>query len=295
MALVDQMPTADEKGMYTHIVVKDLGGTGKNRKLETRPIDKAQIERAVEEIFKGGRDNVIGLADMIVEPGKGEDYKARYALHVLAIHVCKLKQKAGDDSVRRDFAQTLASQLGGGRPKAVQAYLVQELQTAGGPEVVPALGKLLADEELCDWAARALVSIGAGAVEQLRAALPQAKGAGRLTILQNLGVLRDAASAGAFRSALADPDREVRLAAAWGLARIADAAAADALLKAADADPGWERIQMTKACLVLAENLAAAGKKADAAKIYTRLRDTRTDATEKYVREAAEAGLAAAK
>jgi hypothetical protein len=292
-ALVDQMPAADERGMYTHVVVKDLGMEGKKRKLETKPIDKAQIEKAVEEIQKGGRENVLGVIDMLVEPGQGEDYKARYALHCVAVLVCKMKQAGAGDGPRQEFSLALASQLGGARPKGVQAFLLQELQTAGGKEAAEAIGKLLTDEALSDWAARALVSIGEGAVEQFRAALPHAGGKCRLTVLQNLGVLCDAKSADAMRVALADADREIRLAAAMGLAKIGDAGAVDLLLKAADGPQGWERIEMTKFCLVLAENLAAAGRKADAAKIYTHLRDTRKDPTEKYVCEIAERGLAA--
>jgi len=292
-ALVDQMPTADEKGMYTHIVVKDLGMEGKKRNLETKPIDKAQIEKAVEEIQKGGRASIVGVIDMLVEPGRGEDYKARYALHCVAVQVCKMKQAGGGDGPRSEFALALASQLGGNRPKGVQAYLLQELQTAGGKESVAAMGKLLTDDELSDWAARALVSIGDGAVEQFRAALPQAKGKCRLTVIQNLGVLCDAKSADAMRAALKDTDREIRIAGARGLAKIGDVGAADLLLKAADGSQGWERIQMTKFCLVLAENLTATGRKADAAKIYTQLRDTRKDPSEKYVCEAAARGLAA--
>jgi len=292
-ALVDQMPAADERGMYTHVVVKDLGMEGKKRKLETAPIDKAKIEKAVDEIQKAGRESILGVIDMLVEPGQGEDYKARYALHCVAIQVCKMKQAGGGDGPRGEFSLALASQLGGARPKGVRAFLLQELQTAGGKEVVEAIGKLLTDDELSDWAARALVSIGEGAVEQFRAALPQARGKCRLTVIQNLGVLRDAQSADAMRAALADTDREVRLAAAMGLAKTGDGGAVDLLLKAADGPQGWERMQMTKFCLVLAENLAAAGRKADAAKIYTHLRDTRKDPTEKYVCEAAERGLAA--
>jgi hypothetical protein len=295
-ALVNQMPDPDERGMYCHIVVGELPpDKGGKRKVETRPIDKDKIEKAIAGIHKGGRENILGVIDMLVEPGQGDDIKARYALHCLAVYVCTLKQKEGDDSVRRDFSAVLASQLGANRPKGVRAYLAQELEVAGGPEAVPALAKLLLDQELCDWAARAIVSIGAGAAEQFRAALPQAKGFARLTALQNLGVLRDAAGAPAFRAALVDADREIRLAAAWGLARIGDASSADLLLKAADVGPGWERIQMTKACLVLAENLVAAGKKADAARIYTRLRDSRKDPTEKYVRDLAAGAVAAMK
>jgi hypothetical protein len=298
--LVDQMPTVDSRGMYCHMTAIETPGAAEKKGKGDKPpmkskIDKAQIEKAVDELQKGGRESVLGIIDMLVEPGQGEDYKARYALHCVAIQVCKMKQAGGGDGPRSEFAQTLASQLGGARPKGVQAFLLQELQTAGGKESVAAMGKLLTDDDLSDWAARALVSINDGAVEQFRAALPQAKGKSRLTVLQNLGVLRDAKSADAMRAAMKDPDREIRIVSARGLAKMGDVASADLLLKAADGAQGWERMQMTKFCLVLAENLTAAGRKADAAKIYTQLRNTRKDPSEKYISELAARGLAAAK
>jgi len=269
-ALVDQMPNPDGRGMYT------------------TDIDKEKIERAVAEIHQGGRDNILGLIEMLVPPGEGDDVKAHYALHCLGNHVLKIK----DENARRQFSETLASQLGGDRPKPVQAYLCQELQWAGRREAAAALGKLLTDEELSAPAAMALVAIRDGAAEQFRAALPNAQGKCRLNVVQGLGAVRDAQSAGALKQALDDPDREVRLAAGWGLAHLGDAGAVDVLLKEADKEPGWERIQATKHCLVLAEKLAASGQALAARQIYAHLRDTRSDPSERYIRDAAEKALA---
>lgn len=267
--LVAQMPEPDKRGMFC---------TG---------IDKEKIQRAIAEIAKGGREDIIGLIDMLVVPGEGDDVKAHYALHCLAIEAGKPEKSAA----RREFAQTLASQLGPDRPKPVQAYLIQEIQVTGGPEVAADLGKLLADEELNDPATRALLAIKEGAAEQFRAALPRARGKCRLAILLALGKLRDAPSVGALQEAIKADDREIRIAAAWGLANIGDAGSADLLTAAAEAQ-GWERIQNTKACLLLAERLLAAGDKPGAEKIYRQLRDTRTDRSERYIRDAAEKALA---
>jgi len=123
-------------------------------------------------------------------------------------------------------------------------------------------------------------------------ALPRAEGKCWLNIVQGLGALADAQSVGDLQKALRDPDREVRLAAGWGLARIGDAGSVDLLLKAADTE-GWERIQATKACLMLAEKLLAAGNRGQAQRIYKHLSDTRIDPDEQYVRDAAKNALAA--
>ena len=287
--LVSKLPDPDENGLLSNI-------------------DKESVENVIAEIHKAGRDGIVGLIDMLVEPGKADDVKPRYALHCLAVYVCKLKDKKH----RRAFAEILASQLDRDRPKQIKGYLIRQLQVAGGEEVAGALGKFLLDEELCEYAAQALVAPAAsrlrskpaggdGAAEQLAAlaagqlrdALPNAKGKCRLTVIQNLGVVRDRKSVDALKQALGDEDRDIRLAAAWGLANIGDPGSVDIVLRAADVQDPYERIKAAQACLLLAENLLAAGKKKDAMKIYAHLRDTRTDPVEQYLREVAEGALAA--
>jgi len=107
--LVGRMPDPDDRGMYC------------------TNIDKGKIEGAIAEIHNGGRENILGIIDMLVEPGKGDDVKAHYALHCLGLHVCNIN----DEKARRGFGAALASQIGGDRPKGVQAYLIQELQSFG--------------------------------------------------------------------------------------------------------------------------------------------------------------------
>jgi len=271
-ALVNQMPQADAKRIL---------GT----------VDKEAVDKALAEILQGGKDNITGLTALLVEPGKGDDGKARYALHALAVAVCKPQ----DAKQRAMFTAALAGTLGGDRPKEVQAFIVRQLQIAGTKDVSPALGKLLLDDELCEFAAQALLAIKDGAAEQFRTALPMASGKQTLTIVQGLGVLRDASAADTLKNLVGDKDREVRLTAAWALANSGDASAVEVILKAADKDKeGFERIKATNSCLLLAERLLAAGKKKEAARIYTHLKDTRTEPTEKHIKEAATKGLAAA-
>jgi hypothetical protein len=282
------MPASDRlKALVARFPEHDGNGTYVN-------LDAAKIEAmetVVADLARGGRETVLGLIDLLVEPGKGDDVKPHFALHLLAVHVTGL----GDEAARADFARTVASQIGSDRPKAVQAYLIQELQVAGGREVAAVLGKALLDPDLCDDAARALAAIGDGAADELLAALPKVRGTSRLSVLKKLAVLRCGKAGEAFRQALGDADADIRIAGAWGAARIADASAADALMKAADgAGAHWERINLTDACLALADGLHAAGRKSDAVRIWTHLRDTRTERSEGHVRQAAERALQAA-
>jgi HEAT repeat protein len=278
-ALVDQMP--------------DLDPDPRRQGMFTQNIDKGKIEKAVAEIAQGGAANVEGLIEMLGAPGSDENVKPHYALRCVGNYALITK----DENARRQFSETLAAHLDGKRSGSGlsdynKAFLCQELQWAGRREAVPALGNLLPSEELVDPAAMALVAIREGATDELLRALPQAKGKCRLSIVDALAALAEPPAAAALKQALQDEDREVRLAAGAGLAKLGDASAVDLLIKAADVKPGWERIQATKHCLVLAERLTAAGKKELAAKIYAHLRDTRTDPSEKYVRDVAEKALA---
>ena len=266
-ALVGQLPEPDDRGMLTV------------------DIDKGKIEHTVAEIASGGREQVLGLIEMLGEPGSQENVKPHYALHCLANHVLT----TGDERARKELCETMATQLDVELSSYNKAFLCQELQWAGGKEAAASLGKLLLDEELVEPATMALSAIGDGAAEHFRAALPQVRGKCRLNVIQGLGAVGDTQSVDALKQALSDPNREVRLAAGWGLARMGDAGSVGALLKAADVKPGWERIQATKHCLVLAEILEAAGRKDLARKIHRHLRDTRQDVGQDYIRDAAKA------
>ncbi|MEO2015347.1 MAG: HEAT repeat domain-containing protein [Fuerstiella sp.] len=267
--LVDKMPSKDGRGMYTKINGEEVG-------------------KAIAAIDASGPAGVSGLIDLLAGPGEQDDTKPHYALHALALHVIN----SGNDKRQVEFAKAIALQIGGRRPATIQRYLCQMLQTAGGREVVSALGKVLTDEELCESAAQALLAIGTGASKQLLAAWPTASGSCRLTLVQSLGVAADSSSVDTLRIATTDEDRDVRIAASWALANIGDAGSVETVLKAADATALYERRKQTDAALLLAEHLASAGKKAESKKVYQYLRDTRSDETESHIKQAAEKALA---
>jgi len=277
-ALVEQIPDHDKGGSYVSLT----------------PEAGEAMRTLAAEILKGGRENVLGLVDLLVEPKIGEevkDIKPHYALHLVAVHVTG----EGQEKARAEVALALASQLGGDRPKAIQKYLIQEIQLCGGKEVTETLGKMLLDPDLYDDAARALAAIKEGAADVLLAALPNVKGRARLSVIKKLAVLKCEKAADVFKQALAEQDLDIRIAGAWGISRIADASAPEALLKAADGARDWERLNLSDAAMSLADALLAAGKKPEAAAIYAHMATTRTDPTEKHIKQAAERGLAATK
>jgi HEAT repeat protein len=245
------------------------------------------MREAVEQLVKLGREAIVGLVDRLADPSRGTDTQVRHALHALTIHVAGL----ADNGPRRAVAQTLASTLAADRPKEAKNFVIRQLQVCGSGDAAEVLGKMLLDEDLCESAAQALVAIG-GTAGLVRQALAQAKGRTvRLSIVQALGALRDAEAAPALREAARDGDSDVRPAALWGLARIGEATDIGLFITATNAT-GFERIQATDSCLLLAERLLAAGNKEPAQRIYRHLLDTRVE-SEAYVRQAAERGLAA--
>lgn len=269
-ALVDRMPNPDGRGMYTE------------------NIDKQRIDEAIAEIHAGGPEFVAGLVDMLAEPGSEADVKPHYALHCLANHVLVV----GDEAGRKRLCQTLVAALDDNRPHSVKAFLCQELGWAGRGESVAALAKLLQDDDLCAPASMALVAIRDGAAAVLREAWPTAQGDARLHVVHALAAVAEPESAEIFAAALDDENREVRIAAAAGWADTGDASAAERLLRAADSAEGWERIQLTKSCLVLAERLAEGGDTTAAERIYRRLAESHDGDAESHIRDAARRGIA---
>jgi HEAT repeat protein len=266
---VDRMPALDKRGTYT-------GPTWE----EAAPI--------FDVVADAGRDGVLAVVGMLKDVDDGADYKARLVLHGLAQYL----GRPGQEARRAAYVAALVSALGGERPKSVQGFLVRQLQIVGDSSAAPALGRLLADPELHEYAAQALLAIRNGAVEEFRKALPDLKGALRLTVVQALGVLADAASAEALRADAAAADADLRHLALWALARIGDPGAVDLALKAADAtEPRWDRLQAAALALQLADRLLETGRKAEAAKVYGRLKETRDDPSEAYLRDLAAEGL----
>ena len=244
-----------------------------------------EMTAALDALRAMGAEGVTGLVDLLKPDAEGGDVHVRHCLHGQAMRAGGWPEKD-----RQAFTMALAGTLKGDYPKPAKAFVIRQLQVAGGAEVTAALGDWLLDDELWEDAAQALLAIGDTGGQFLKA-LPKAKGKQLLTIAQALGVLKVNNAAEPLRDLVTAADPTLRQVAAWSLANMADAASTGTLLKAADTAQGHERTKQTSACLQLAENLIALGRKKEATRIYQHLRDTRKAPAEVHIREAAELGL----
>jgi HEAT repeat protein len=126
----------------------------------------------------------------------------------------------------------------------------------------------------------------------MRDALGKTKGRVKIGVINSLGVRRDAESVSALIALLGDSDAQIAGAAAAALGKIGNAQAAGALKNFQAKAPEALKLVAADAYLACAEQLLAAGKKAEATAIYMAL--AKPDQP-KHVRTAAMRGLLAAK
>ncbi|MFO8012920.1 MAG: HEAT repeat domain-containing protein [Phycisphaerae bacterium] len=275
--IVDRVPDLDEGGKK-----------GRSEGKLTGPPWPEAVRDIFDPVLAGGKKAVMALIDRVKPVDNGEDYKVRYTLHGLSMVTCR----KGKEKERAAVIDAYTTALGQDRPASIKEFLVWELETVGDARAVPALAAFLDDETVGPDAVRTLVAIGDGAAEPIRKALAKSKGPMRLHLVQAAGQLGDKAAIPEVRKAVKSDDEDLRVTARWVLATLGDAASADACLAGAEARD-WERVKGVKACLVLAETLAADGNKAAARDVYERLKKACAAEDDAYVREACDRGLKA--
>jgi HEAT repeat protein len=200
--------------------------------------------------------------------------------------------EARSDADRKELAASLAAVLATDASRAAKDYVCRKLSLIGSASVVPSLAALLGDEDLSSSARYALERMTCPeASAAMRAALPKTSGQMKAGVANSLGKQRDAASAGALIGLLTDADAAIVGAAAAALGAIGTVEAASALRGFHAKSPANLRVVATDACLECASQLAAAGKKADAMKLYGALGN---ESQPKYVRDAAQSAMKAA-
>jgi len=198
----------------------------------------------------------------------------------------------GDADARKKLESRLAEALGTDIPRAAKDIVCRALRTVGTAACVPALGKLLGDEELSHMARYALqYNPSPEAAAALTGALQTVPAELKIGIASSLGARARETEipAAPLAALLADRDPAVARAGALALGVVGTSDAGRALF-AAKASDANVKTAIADSLLICAENLHAAGDKAAAKAIYEKIQATVPSET---VNEAAALGIMA--
>mgnify|MGYP001365516500 CR=1 FL=1 len=173
----------------------------------------------------------------------------------------------GDAAARKKLESTLAKVLGTDIPRAAKDIVCRALKTIGTAHSVPAIAKLLHDEELSHMARHALeTNDSPEAVKALVGAIDKAPKKIKIGIISSLGARGVGVPVAPLAKALSDKDADISTAGALALGAIGSADAVKALGSAKVNDTN--KIAVCDAMLQCAENMLAHGKKSGAKAIY---------------------------
>jgi len=194
-----------------------------------------------------------------------------------------------DKTARRELERHLVTALKHGGSVAAREYVCSKLALVGSRFCVPTLAALLNAPEFAMPARSALEVIpDRHAAQALRESLRTLQGADKIGVINSLGARRDAPSVRALSVLPNDADPAIAGAAAAALGDIGSPRAAKALRGFQPKATESLRQRVTDACLLCAEHLLAAGKKADAEMLY---RSFSTTVQPKHVQLAVARGL----
>lgn len=194
-----------------------------------------------------------------------------------------------DKAARMELEGRLTTALNYAGSVPAREFVCSKLAMIGNKSCVRTLAAFLDTAEVATAARNALEAIpDRRAAEALRKSLPKLQGLQKIGAINSLGARRDADSVRTLSRLLNDSDVEIAGAAAAALGEIGSTRAAKALRRFHLESPVSLRRQWTNACLVCAERLLAAGKRADAETLYRLLP---ANAQPRHVQQAFARGL----
>jgi HEAT repeat protein len=183
----------------------------------------AEFNRLMGELYQ--LDDVIAyLAPLLADPG-GDDAQIRYAISGLAWYASRT------ESLKASLEKGLCAAIPKAASDEIRDFLFIQLQYVAGDGSVETAAAYLGNPRLCDAAARVLVRIGSDAAgKALLAALPDAKGAQQVSVVQALGELRYKPAVDLITPLAGTKDAGLQKAALYSLSAIADPKSEKALL-----------------------------------------------------------------
>ena len=239
------------------------------------PAENSQIrDELAAELVALNPEATILLSKMLLPPDDPNDNAARFGLSALTHTVAR----NGAEAERKVYAAALIDALAVVPEKQNQAFLISQMQFAGKEEVVSPLANFLNDDFLCDYAARALITIGGQNVETaFLKAFDSATGANQVTLIKALGELQSKPAVEKIASCATSKDRNTRDIALYALANIGDPSSQEILRNASRTDDAYQRSQCTALYLLFAQRRAEQGDVSGCARICTELIQQRPD------------------
>ncbi|HVP90199.1 MAG TPA: family 16 glycoside hydrolase, partial [Terriglobales bacterium] len=219
--------------------------------------DAADRDGLADAVLGLGPAAVADVCALVLPPGAGDDSAPRFAVNGLAVRA----GRPGAEKDRRLVSRALVDAVRGPADKEVKAFLISQLELAGGPEAVKPLAAYLGDARLAAPAARALLAIRApGTAAAFLKALDAASGAARVTVVKSLGELRNPEAVKKLVPYASSSDEALRRTALYALANIGDPAAGPVLERSRVAAPLHERSQAPALYLLYARRLIESGR-----------------------------------
>ncbi len=188
------------------------------------------------------------------------------------IAVEQLIRDSQDQPEQRKYIERRLAELLAGATLEGKSFICKQLWFIGTAESVPAVAKLLTDEETADMACYAIgQNPSPEAGRALRDALGKAPSKLQMRIINLLGDRRDSLSVGALGRLVFGAESQVAEAAVAALGKISGSEAMEILVRARAEGDSNLRFAATDAYLRCAENLAAEGKTEQASVIYKEL------------------------
>ncbi|UCG46245.1 MAG: HEAT repeat domain-containing protein [Phycisphaerales bacterium] len=218
------------------------------------------------------------------------DYKGGTGTEALAAVEKLIRESQGIAERRKHIELRLAGMLESDISLDAKLFICRQLWFIGTADSVPAVAKLLLDEQTADMACYAIgQNESEEAGEALREALGKVSPGVQVRIINLLGDRRDRQAVDAMAPLVFGADEQVSEAVVAALGKIGGGEAI-AMLGRARAEGGSDlKLAATDAYLRCAEDLAAAGRKGESAAIY---RELTGEEEEPFVRSAAVKGLA---
>ncbi len=219
--------------------------------------DPGLLDKLMQEVAVFGGDGLIEIAGMLNAPGQGNDAAVRFTIGSFTNYI----NRPGLESLRLSAAKAYCVALEKVNDKDIKAFLITQLQFAGKDETVSLLEKYLVDEQLCDPAARALVSIGSSsAFEALLSTLPKVDGPRLNSIVQALGDGKYTKALILLNKLVSYPDLRLKKTVLYAISNIGDVQSEKLLYsEAKNSDFTYEPVRATDAYLQWIERLIENG------------------------------------